>query len=151
LRKQHYGVLAAVIAGFLLCRLLSIHVVDGIGSLAGHRRAADAVIGVVFAGVPFVVLTVYAALLLRGDDVEGRVVLKAVAALGWFVAGGVLGILPYSRFGTETRLLTRERLVAPGFLHAMDVTIGVDLVVTVVLLLVSLRSNLRQRAGGPAD
>jgi hypothetical protein len=66
--------------------------------------------------------------------------------VGWLFAGGVMGLLPYSRFGTETNLVQKERATAPGFLHALDVTIVVGLIITVGLLLLSLRAHPRDRA-----
>lgn len=137
--SQHYGAIAAVIVGYVVCRLLSAHVIAAIGSAAGHGRALATVFGVVVGLFPVAVLTVYATLKFRGRDGDRRSWVRVLALLGWLVAGGVLGILPYSRFGTQTNLLARYRTVAPGFLHALDITIVIDLAVAVALVLVSFR------------
>jgi hypothetical protein len=99
----------------------------------------------VFGGIPLASLAVYAGLQLRGRPVERRWV-KVVTTVGWLFAGGVIGVLPYSRFGTETNLVQKERATAPGFLHALDVTIFVGLVLAVALLLVALRAHPEDRA-----
>jgi len=137
--KQHYGAIAAVLVGFVVCRVLSVHVVSAIGSMAGHNRPAGTAIGAVVGLFPVAVFFCYAVLRFQGSDVEHKRWLRVLAVLGWIVAGGVLGILPYSRFGTETDLLYRYRGLAPGFLHALDVVIVVDLAITAALLLISLR------------
>jgi hypothetical protein len=139
--KQHFGAIVAVLVGYVFCRILSYHVVDALAHLSGHRRAGDSVVGAVLGALPFAVLVLYTALQLRGADVEHLRWLRVVAVVGWLVAGAIMGLLPYSRIGTETHLVVKERLTAPGFLHALDVTIVVGLLVTVGLLLVSLRSS----------
>jgi hypothetical protein len=144
MRKEHYGAILAVIVGFLVCRLLSFRVVDVFGDIGGHTRAGDVVIGVVFCAIPFAVLILYTLLQILGVDVEHRSWVRVVAAIGWLVAGGVMGILPYSRFGTDTNLAAKERHSAPGFLHALDFTLIIGLLVTVALLLVALRGHERR-------
>jgi hypothetical protein len=144
-QKEHYGAIAAVLVGYLICRLLSFHIVDVLGSLGGHGRPGDTIVGAVFGGIPFVALTLYAGLLLRGVVVERLRPMRVVAAVGWLFGGGVMGLLPYSRFGTETNLVQKERVSAPGLLHALDVTIVAGLIVVVALLLVSLRAHPTDR------
>ena len=145
MNRQHYGAIAAVLVGFILCRVFSFHVADALGALGGHRRPGDSVVGGVFGAIPLVALVLYTGLLLRGVDVLHRRWVKVVALVGWVFAGAVMGVLPYSRFGSETNLLQKERGTAPGFLHALDVTIFVGLVVVVALLLLSLRAHPRNR------
>jgi hypothetical protein len=145
MNRQHYGAIAAVLIGFIVCRVLSYHVVDAFGSLGGHTRPGDSVVGAVLGAVPFAALAIYAGLLLGGIDVLHRRWIKVLATVGWLFAGAVMGVLPYSRFGTETDLVQKERSTAPGFLHALDVTIFVGLVVVVALLLISLRAHPRDR------
>jgi hypothetical protein len=139
--RQHYGAIAAVIVGYLLCRLLSYHVVDAVGDISGHNRAGGVVVGVVLTAIPFVTLFAYTGFQLAGVDVEHRTWVKAIALIGWFVAGVIMGVLPYSRFGADTDLLAKDRKDAPGFLHAVDFSILIGLLVTVALLLVVLRSR----------
>ena len=145
MRRQQSGAVIAVLIGFVVCRIFSFHVVDFFGSLSGHRRVGDSALGAVFGAIPFAALAVYAGLLLRGHDVERRRWLSVVVTVGWLFAGGVMGLLPYSRFGTETHLVQKERATTPGFLHALDVTIGVGLIVVVALLLISLRAHPTDR------
>jgi hypothetical protein len=145
-KKEHYGAILAVLIGYAVCRVFSYHIVDGLGSLGGHHRPGDTVTGAVFGAIPFAGLVIYAGLLLRGIDVEHLGWVKVVSTVGWLFAGGVMGLLPYSRFGTETNLVQKERATAPGFLHALDVTIVVGLIITVGLLLLSLRAHPRNRA-----
>ena len=144
--KQHYGAIAAVIAGYLVCRLASYDLVHVLGELGGRRRTADGAIGAVFGAIPFVVLFTYAVARLRGVALGRRRSLRAVAAIGWLFAGGVMGLLPYSRFGTEINLVHRERVTAPGFLHALDVTLVVGLLGCVVILLLALRTTPTSRS-----
>jgi hypothetical protein len=139
--KQHYGAVAAVIAGYLLCRLLSVHVVDAVGAIAGHNRAGGVIVGVILTAIPFVTLFAYTGFQLAGVDVEHRAGVKVMAIVGWFVAGVIMGVLPYSRFGADTDLLAKDRRDAPGFLHAVDFSILIGLLVTVALLLLVLRSR----------
>jgi hypothetical protein len=143
MRKEHYGAISAVILGFLVCRLVSFRVVDLLGDLGDHSRSGDAVIGAVFGAIPFVVLVIYTVLQLAGVDVEHRTWVKVIAIVGWLFAGGVMGLLPYSRFGADTNLVAKERHSAPGLLHAVDFTLIIGLLVTVALLLVVLRSRAR--------
>jgi hypothetical protein len=140
-RKEHYGAIIAVIVGFLLCRLVSFRVVDLLGDLGGHSRSGDAVVGAIFTALPFVVLVIYTGLQLGGVDVEHRTWVKVIAIAGWLFAGGIMGLLPYSRFGADTNLVAKERHSAPGLLHAIDFTLIIGLLVTVALLLVVLRSR----------
>jgi hypothetical protein len=141
MRKEHYGAISAVIVGFLVCRLLSFRVVDLLGNIGEHSRSGDAVVGAAFGAIPFVVLVIYTVLQLAGIDVEHRFWVKVVAVVGWLFAGGVMGLLPYSRFGAETNLVAKERHSAPGLLHALDFTLIIGLLVTVALLLAVLRSR----------
>jgi hypothetical protein len=145
MQRQHYGVVAVVLIGYVFARVFSYHLVDALGSLGGHRRPGDSVVGAVFGAVPFAILVVYASLLLWGVDVRRRHWAQVVATVGCLFAGGVMGLLPYSRFGTETNLVQKERATSPGFLHALDVTIVVGLLVTAALLLISLRRHPRDR------
>src|ERR1700723_3009855 len=96
--RQHYGAIIAVLVAYVLCRIFAYHVVDAVGALGGHARPGDSVVGAVFGGIPLASLAVYAVLLLRGRHVERRWV-KVVTTIGWLFAGGVMGVLPYSRFG----------------------------------------------------
>ncbi len=146
MRKEHYGAIVAVIIGYAICRVFSFHIVDAFGSVGGHHRASDEVVGAVFGAIPLAALVIYAGLLLRGIDVQHLRSVKVAATIGWVFAGGVMGLLPYSRFGTETNLVQKERASAPGFLHALDVTIVVGLIVVVALLLISLRAHPTDRA-----
>src|SRR5579875_2628118 len=107
--KQHYGAIAAVIAGYVVCRLLSVHVVNAVGAISGHNRAGGVVVGVLLTAIPFVTLFAYTVFELAGVDVEHRTWVKVIAIGGWFVAGVVMGVLPYSRFGADTNLLARDR------------------------------------------
>jgi hypothetical protein len=145
MNRQHYGAIIAVLVGYALCRVFSYRVVDALGWLGGHGRHGDTVVGAVFGAIPFLALAVYTGLLLRRVDVSARRWVKVLAAIGWLFAGGVMGILPYSRFGTDTNLVQKELVTSPGFLHALDVTIGVGLLLVVALLLVSLRVHARHR------
>jgi hypothetical protein len=144
-QREHYGAIVAVLVGYVFCRLFSYRVVDALGYLGGHSRPGDSVVGAVFGAIPLAVLTVYAAFRVGGLDINRRW-FKVIATVGWLFAGGVMGVLPYSRFGTETNLVQKERATTPGFLHALDVTVGVGLVVVVALLLVSLRAHPRDRS-----
>ncbi len=146
MNREHYGAVAAVLLGYVLCRVFSYHIVDALGVLGEHSRPGDSVIGAVFGAVPFVALAVYALFLLRGAAVERLRWVRVIAAVGWLFGGGVMGLLPYSRFGTTTNLVQKERATTPGFLHALDVTIVVGLIVVVALLLLSLRTHPRGRA-----
>lgn len=143
MNRDHYGAIAAVLLGFVVCRVFSYRIVDALGSLGGHGRPGDLVVGAVFGGIPFAVLSAYAGLRLGGVHIERRRWAMAIATVGWLFAGGVMGLLPYSRFGTETNLVQKERVTTPGLLHALDVTIVVGLVVTLALLLVSLKAHPR--------
>ena len=145
MQRQHYGVIALVLAGYAVARVFSYHLVDALGSLGGHRRPGDSIVGAVFGAIPFAALVLFGGLLLCGVDVRRRRWAQVVAAVGWLFAGGVMGLLPYSRFGTETHLVQKERATSPGFLHALDVTIVVGLLVTAVLFLISLRRHPRDR------
>jgi hypothetical protein len=142
-QREHYGAIAAVLVGYLFCRVFSYRVVDAFGYLGGHSRPGDSVVGAVFGAIPLAILTLYATLRLAGIDVD-RPWFKAIATVGWVFAGAVMGVLPYSRFGTETDLVQKERATTPGFLHALDVTIAVGLLVVAALLLVSLRAHPRE-------
>jgi hypothetical protein len=144
-QRQHYGVIAVVLVGYVLARVFSYHIVDALGSLGGHQRPGDSIVGAVFGAIPFVSLVLYGGLLLWGVDLRRRRWAQVVAAVGWLFAGGVMGLLPYSRFGTETHLVQKERATSPGFLHALDVTIVVGLLVTAALFLISLRGHSRDR------
>lgn len=140
--RHHYGALAAVIAGFVLCRILGFPIVDAAGAIGGHRRPGDIAVGVVLAALPFAVLVVYSVIrLTRRALMLHLPAVRAVLDLGWFSAGAVMGLLPYSRMGTELSLRLKEGRTAPGFLHGMDMTILVGLVVTVALLLIALRAR----------
>jgi hypothetical protein len=141
--KQHYGAIAAVIVGYVLCRLLSFHVVSAVGDIAGHNRAGGVIVGIVVTAIPFVALFAYTGLQLAGVDVDRRSWVRIIATIGWLVAGGIMGVLPYSRFGADTNLLAKSRREAPGFLHAVDFSILIGLLVTVALLLIVLRSRPR--------
>jgi hypothetical protein len=144
-QREHYGAILAVVVGYVLCRVFSYRVVDALGYLGGHARPGDSIVGAVFAAVPLAVLTAYTALRLGGIDVD-RPWFKVIATVGWLFAGGIMGVLPYSRFGTETDLVQKERATTPGFLHALDVTVAVGLLAVVALLLVSLRAHPRDRS-----
>jgi hypothetical protein len=148
MRKEHYGAISAVIVGFLVCRLVSFRVVDLFGDIGGHSRSGDAVVGAVFGAIPFVVLVIYTVLQLAGVDVEHRIWVKVIAIVGWLFAGGVMGLLPYSRFGADTNLVAKERHSAPGLLHALDFTLIIGLLVTVALLLLVLRSRAHHISRG---
>ncbi len=145
MRKEHYGAVAAVIVGYLVCRLLSFRIVDAFGAIGGHTRPGDSVVGVVLCAIPFAVLIVYTSLQLVGVDVEHRSWVRVLTVIGWLVAGVIMGLLPYSRFGTETNLAAKELRSAPGFLHALDFTLIIGLLVTVALLLVALRARSQHR------
>jgi hypothetical protein len=139
LTNQHYAPIIAVIVAFVASRVFVTQIITAIGSMTGHHRVGDTIVGVIVGLAPIAVLAWYAALRFRGLDTNHRRWFKIVALVGWLLAGTVLGILPYSRFGTRMDLLSKFRAAAPGLLHALDVTIAVDLLITVVLLLISLR------------
>ncbi len=138
--RHHYGALASVIVGWVLLRLFAVPVVRAASALGGHSRGGDVAVGVLVAAVPFVVLVGYSLVRLTGRSVLlSRRAVRAVVWLGWFAGGGVMGLLPYSRMGAELSLRTEETRDAPGFLHGMDMTILVGVLVTIALLLVALR------------
>ncbi|HLI02534.1 MAG TPA: hypothetical protein VKV06_17230 [Acidimicrobiales bacterium] len=143
MRREHYGAVILVLAGFLICRLLSFPVVDALGALGGHTRVGDTVVGVVFCAIPFLALIAYTSLQLAGVDIRHRHWVQPIAAVGWLFAGGVVGLLPYSRFGTSIRLVDKARTKAPGLLHAIDFTLIIGVLVTVGLLLLALRGQDR--------
>jgi hypothetical protein len=139
--RQHYTALGAVIVGWVFCRLLGFKVIDVIGAVGGHHRAADVTIGAVLAAAPFLVLTVFTVVRLghwhvTHHPVASHPAVRAVLVAAWALAGAVMGLLPYSRLGTATDLMRKEVATAPGFLHGLDVTILVGLFATVGLLLV---------------
>lgn len=144
MRKEHIGAVAAVLAGYLIGRLLARPIIDGLGALGGHTRAGDVLVGVIFCAIPFLALIAYTVLQLTGVEYRHHRWVLPVAALGWVWAGLVVGVLPYSRFGTETDLIHKYRSRAPGLLHAIDFTLLIGLLVTVALLLLALRSRVRE-------
>lgn len=140
--RHHYGALASVIAGWVFCRVLAFPLAGVAGDLGGHSRGADVAVGVVVAASPFAVLVLYSVLrLTRHVALLALPVVRGVLWFGWFAAGGVMGLLPYSRMGAELSLRRHEAGVAPGFLHGMDMTIIAGLLVTVGLLLIALRAR----------
>jgi len=146
--RHHYGALASVIIGWLLFRVLALPLARLAGDIGGHSRGGDVAVGVVVAAVPFLVLVGYS--LIRLTDRSLMLHRKRVRGLiwfGWFAAGAVMGLLPYSQMGAELRLRTHEAHSAPGFLHGLDMTILAGLIVTVALLLVALRSRPDHEAG----
>lgn len=143
MRREHYGAVVLVLAGFLLCRLLSFPVVDALGALGGHTRVGDTLVGVVFAAIPFLALIAYTSLQLAEVDIRHHRWVQPIAAVGWLFAGAVVGLLPYSRFGAKIRLVDKERVKAPGLLHAIDFTLIIGLLITVGLLLLVLRGQAR--------
>lgn len=149
--RHHYGALAAVIAGFVLCRVLGFPLVDAAAAVGGHSRPGDVLVGAVVAAVPFAVLVFYSVVrLTRRSPLLHLTAVRGLLAAGWLVAGAVMGLLPYSRMGTELSLRTHEARTAPGFLHGMDMTILAGLIVTVVLLLLALR-NRPDHSTGPVQ
>ncbi|HET9071029.1 MAG TPA: hypothetical protein VFN60_03870 [Acidimicrobiales bacterium] len=140
--RHHYGALASVIVGWIVCRVLAVPLVRLAGEIGGHTRAGDVAVGVAVAAVPFAVLVVYS--LIRLTNRSALLRLPSVRGLlwfGWFAAGGVMGLLPYSEMGAELSLRTREAHTAPGFLHGMDMTILAGLFLVVALLLIALRAR----------
>jgi hypothetical protein len=148
--KHHYGAILAVILGFVLFRVLSVPIVDVVGTVGGHQRSADMAIGVVIAAIPFLSLVAFTVLALRHSPALGHRWVKGAFVGAWFVAGVVMGILPYSRMGTSTELLDNEVDRAPSFLHGVDLTIIAGLAMTVALLLITLRAR-HQPASAPID
>lgn len=148
MKKEHFGSVVAVFVAFVVCRLLSYRIADFFGSVTGHHRVGGLALGSLLGALPFAVLAVFAVLQWRHVDVDDHPWLKTVAIVGWLLAGVVLGILPYSRFGLDTGLAARERAGAPGFLHALDVTIVVGLVLCVAGLLVAMAQGGVRRPGG---
>lgn len=140
--RHHYGALVAVIAGFVVCRVLGFPIVDAAGAVGGHTRAGGVAVGVVVAAVPFLVLLFYSAIRLTHRSLLLHLpTVRGVLYFGWFAAGAVMGLLPYSRMGTELKLRTHEAHTAPGFLHGLDMTILGGLLLTVALLLIALRAR----------
>lgn len=148
--KQHYGALAGIIAGYVAFRILSLWAVRMAGDMGGHRRAGDIAVGVIVAAVPFAVLILFALRQLRRPRVPASQALKALFVGGWFVAGVVMGVLPYSRMGTSLNLRLEEARDAPGFLHGVDVTIVVGMVVILALLFAALRAR-HEPASAPVE
>jgi uncharacterized membrane protein len=139
--RQHYGSLGAIIVGFVLTRLLGVPLVRALGSLTGHHRGAGVLLGAAITVVPFAALAAFTALrLLRPERLASRGV-KAVLVGAWFVAGLVMGLLPWSRMGVQIHLRNQEAHLVPGLLHGIDVTVVVGLFLTVGLLLVALRAR----------
>ncbi len=145
MKKQHYGAIAAVLFAFVVCRLLAFRITDLFGTITGHGRFRGGALGVVIGVVPFAVLLVFAFLQWRHVDVDRHRWLEPLGFVGWAVTGVVIGILPYSRFGTDTNLMTKEKAVVPGFLHALDVTIVVGLLFCVVVLVVAVQQGALRR------
>jgi hypothetical protein len=139
--KRHYGALGAVIAGYVLGRILAFAVVDAVGALTDHQRSSGTAIGAAGAAIPFIALVIFTFLALRAPELLTHTRVKVVFLVGWFFGGGVMGMLPWSRMGLEMHLRLKEAHTAPGFLHGIDVTIGVGLVVTVGLLFAALRAR----------
>ncbi|MHB1928416.1 MAG: hypothetical protein ACYDEN_11150 [Acidimicrobiales bacterium] len=149
--RHHYGALAAVIVGFIVCRALGFPIADVAGAIGGHTRAGDVTVGVLVAAAPFAVLVFYSVMRLTHRALVLQLpVVRGVLVLGWLAAGGVMGLLPYSRMGTELKLRTKEAHSAPGFLHGMDMTILAGLAVTVALLLLALH-NRPDHSTGPVE
>lgn len=149
--RHHYGALASVIVGWLLLRLLASPFATLAGDVGGHTRSGDVAVGVVVAAFPFLVLVGYSLVQLTGRSLLlHRKRSRGLIWLGWFGAGAVMGLLPYSQMGAELRLRSHEVRSAPGFLHGLDMTILAGLVVTVALLLVALRSR-PDHSTGPVE
>lgn len=146
--RHHYGALASVIIGWLLFRVLASPLASLAGDIGGHSRGGDIAVGVVVAAFPFLVLVGYSLIRLTDRSfVLRRKRVRGLIWLGWFAAGAVMGLLPYSQMGAELSLRSRETRSAPGFLHGMDMTIIAGLLVTVALLLIALRARPDHRAG----
>jgi hypothetical protein len=140
--RHHYGALASVIVGWLLFRVLASPLAGLAGEIGGHTRSGDVAVGVVVAAIPFLVLTGYSLIRLTDRSLLlHRKRVRGLIWLGWFAAGAVMGLLPYSQMGAELRLRTHEARSAPGFLHGLDMTILAGLLLTVALLLVALRAR----------
>lgn len=137
--RQHVGAVAGLVVGFVLSRILAYSAVGVIGSLTGHSRSLDEAVGVVITGLPFIALAAHTLLHLRRSALTARLWLKVVWVASWAVAGGVVGLLPYSRAGAIVGLRSRELAVTPGLLGGIDRAILVGLALTVALLLVALR------------
>lgn len=139
MRKSHLGAVVVIVVAFVLSRLLAEHIASWVGSLTGAARAGDYAVGAFIAAVPFFALGLYAyERAFRHHSERDRRWILTLCGIGYFFAGLTVGLLPYSRFGTSTNLMDHERTSAPGFIHAMDVTLAIGLVASLLLLLVVL-------------
>ncbi len=53
-----YSSLGAVIIGYGLCRVFNFPIIDLVGTIGDHQRAADITLGTITAGIPFASLLI---------------------------------------------------------------------------------------------